>query len=100
MKSYKVIDAAGHPHLQDELINYLNFVITGHLAPLNVPPCPMYLDAWLGGQELYSGDTPKMGAHFIATVAIEGFLAESYPNILAQLKRLRSPFAFPRGSCP
>ena len=94
MKSYKVIDAAGHPHLQDELINYLNFVITGHLAPLNVPPCPMYLDAWLGGQELYSGDTPKMGAHFIATVAIEGFPAESYPNILAQLETLAISFRF------
>ena len=72
--------AWGMSHLQDELVNYLSFAVTGYLAPLNVPPCAMYLDAWLGGQELYAGDTPKMGPHFIAAVAIEGFPAESYPE--------------------
>ena len=37
----------------------------------------MYLDALLGGQDLWSGDTPKLGEAFIAAVAIEGFPAES-----------------------
>ena len=80
MRSYRFADGSGRSHLQDELVNYLSFAVTGHLAPLNVPPCAMYLDAWLGGQELYAGDTPKDGPHFIAAVAIEGFPAESYPE--------------------
>jgi type IV secretion system protein VirB4 len=94
MKSFRTIDPTGRSHLQDELVNYLSFAVTGHLTPLNVPPCPMYLDAWLGGQELYSGDTPKMGDRFIAAVAIEGFPAESYPSILASLETLAISFRF------
>jgi len=94
MKAYRVSDESGRAHLQDELINYVSFAITGHLSPLNVPPCPMYCDAWLGGQELYGGDTPKMGEHFIAAVAIEGFPAESHPNMLARLETLAIAFRF------
>ena len=94
MKAYRVSEDSGRSHLHDELINYLSFAVTGHLSPLNVPPCPMYCDAWLGGQELYGGDTPKMGEHFIAAVAIEGFPAESYPNMLARLETLAIAFRF------
>jgi len=94
MKAYRVMDESGRSHLQDELINYVSFAGTGHLSPLNVPPCPMYCDAWLGGQELYGGDTPKMGEHFIAAVAIEGFPAESWPNMLARLETLAIAFRF------
>ena len=49
MKSYRFIDALGHSYLQDELVNYLSFAVTGYLTPLNVPACAMYIDAWLGG---------------------------------------------------
>ena len=80
--------------MRDDLLNYLQFVLTGELAPVNVPPCAMYLDALLGGQELWSGDTPKYGDKFIAAVAIEGFPAESYPNILAGLESLPISFRF------
>ena len=92
--------AWGMSHLQDELVNYLSFAVTGYLAPLNVPPCAMYLDAWLGGQELYTGDTPKMGPHFIAAVAIEGFPAESCPSILAHLETLAIQFRFSQRFIP
>jgi type IV secretion system protein VirB4 len=94
MRSYRAVDELGHSHLQDELINYLSFALTGRLAPLNVPACAMYLDAWLGGRELFSGDTPKLGGQFIAVVAIEGFPAESYPCILARLETLAIAFRF------
>ena len=100
MRSYRVRDGLGHSHLQDELVNYLSFAVTGYLAPLNVPPCAMYLDAWLGGQELYAGDTPKMGPHFISAVAIEGFPAESYPSILAHLETLAIQFRFSQRFIP
>jgi type IV secretion system protein VirB4 len=94
MKGFRVADASGREHLRDELLNYLQFVVTGELVPVNVPPCAMYLDALLGGQDLWSGDTPKLGETFIAAVAIEGFPAESYPNILAGLESLPIPFRF------
>ena len=94
MKGFRVVDALGREHLRDELLNYLQFVITGELVPVNVPPCAMYLDALLGGQDLWSGDTPKLGEAFIAAVAIEGFPAESYPNILAGLESLPISFRF------
>ena len=76
MKGFRIVDASGREHLRDELLNYLQFVITGELTPVNVPSCAMYLDALLGGQELWSGDTPKLGEKFIAAVAIEGFPQE------------------------
>ena len=52
MKGFRVADASGREHLRDELLNYLQFVITGELSPVNVPPCAMYLDALLGGQDV------------------------------------------------
>jgi hypothetical protein len=33
----------------------------------------MYLDAVIGGQELWGGVVPKIGRKFIQVVAIEGF---------------------------
>ncbi len=94
MKSYRVVHRDGRVPLQDELVNYLHFCVTGHLEPLNIPPCTMYLDAWLGMEELCGGDTPKMGESFIAAVAIEGFPPQSYPNILAGLESLAIPYRF------
>ena len=94
MKGFRFVDASGREHLRDELLNYLQFVITGELSPINVPPCAMYLDALLGGQELWSGDTPKLGEKFIAAVAIEGFPQKSYPNILSGLESLPISFRF------
>jgi len=49
------------------------------LTGINIPSCAMYLDALVGGQELWSGDTPRIGDSFIACVAIEGFPATSWP---------------------
>ena len=48
----------------------------------------MYLDHYMGGQELWPGDTPKIGDKFIAVVAIEGFPPESWPLILRRLTAL------------
>ncbi len=94
MASFTVEDGFGRKHLKDELVNYLHFCLTGQLAALNIPPCAMYLDAYLGGQELWAGDTPKIGEHFVAVVALEGFPHESYPNILARLESLAIPYRF------
>jgi type IV secretion system protein VirB4 len=92
MSSYLTTDDQGASHLQDELVSYLHFCLTGNAMPINIPPHGMYLDAYLGGQELWVGDTPKIGHQYVCCVAIEGFPHESYPNILDILEGL--PIAY------
>jgi type IV secretory pathway VirB4 component len=75
-------------HLRDELVNYLHFALTGENVSLNIPPAGAYLDAVLGGRELWPGDTPRLGDQFICCIAIEGFPAESFPGILDCLDHL------------
>jgi len=53
-----------------------------------LPTNPMYLDALIGGQEMWTGVVPKVGRQFIQTVAIEGFPLESTPGILTALGEL------------
>lgn len=71
MRSYIVTDRHGREHLRDELVNYLHFALTGEAIELNLPPGGAYLDAVLGGRELWAGDTPRLGDQFIACVGIE-----------------------------
>ena len=92
MRTYLVTDRYGREHLRDELVNYLHFALTGEAAELNIPPAGAYLDAVLGGRELWAGDTPKLGEQFIACVAIEGFPTESWPQMLDALDHLAIPY--------
>jgi type IV secretion/conjugal transfer VirB4 family ATPase len=92
MRSYIVTDRHGREHLRDELVNYLHFALTGEAIELNLPPGGAYLDAVLGGRELWAGDTPKLGYQFIACVGIEGFPQQSYPQILDALDHLAIPY--------
>ena len=77
MRGYTVRDARGRDRLYDELVNYFAFCLTGELAPVAIPAAPMYLDAYLGAPEFWPGDTPRVGEHYIACVAIDGFPGES-----------------------
>jgi type IV secretory pathway VirB4 component len=88
MRSFVVADAYGREHLRDDLVNYLHFALTGENLSLNIPPAGAYLDAVLGGRELWPGDTPRLGDQFICCIAIEGFPAESFPGILDCLDHL------------
>lgn len=92
MGGFTVTDAYGRDHLRDELLNFLQQTLTGEVASLNVPSYGMYLDAVLGGQELWGGITPKLGTKFISVVAIEGFPGESSPGVLEILNNL--PIAY------
>jgi type IV secretion/conjugal transfer VirB4 family ATPase len=96
MESYTFKDRFGRNHLRDHLVNYLHFALTGEEVALNMPPAGAYLDAVIGGRELWPGDTPRLGSaldgRFICCVAIEGFPAESYPGMLEMLNHL--PIAF------
>ncbi len=86
--SEKLIDEQGKTITQDNFLRYLQFCVTGLNHPINLPKNPIYLDALIGGQELISGITPKVGRKFIQCVAIEGFPMESYPGILTMLSQL------------
>jgi type IV secretion system protein VirB4 len=88
MKGKRYVDEAGLDHINEELLQYLNFAVSGDSHPINLPPCPMYLDSLLGGQELWTGVTPKIGENFIGVLSIDGFPNESTPGILAALDRL------------
>ncbi|HDU8201807.1 TPA: conjugal transfer protein TrbE [Legionella pneumophila] len=72
----------------DHFLRHIQYCVTGMDHPVVLPKNPIYLDALIGGQELTSGITPKMGRHFIQCVAIEGFPMESYPGILTLLTQL------------
>ncbi len=92
MRSYVFTDRHGLEHLRDELVNHLHFTLTGSPTELNIPPGGAYLDAVIGGRELWPGDTPKLGDKFIMCVGIEGFPAESFPGILDALDHLVIPY--------
>ena len=85
-KHYK--DAYGYEHVADEFLQYLHFCITGENHRINLPPVPMYIDQLIGGQEFFSGLTPKIGEKFIMPIGIDGFPLESYPGILSVLDQL------------
>lgn len=88
MTSYTHVCAQDREHLRDELVDYLHFCLTGDDTPLNIPPHGMYLDAVIGGRELWTGDTPRIGERYIACVSLEGFPGASYPNVLDVLEHL------------
>ena len=75
----------GITYYQDDLLAYLQGLMMGEPSPITVPPCAMYLDAILGGQELWTGDTPKLGENYIACVGVEGYPEGLFPNILSLL---------------
>jgi len=92
LRGNKVMSEDGSAVTQDDLLRWLQFCITGMDHPVVLPSNPMYLDAVIGGQELYSGVVPKIGRKFLQVVAIEGFPLESTPGILSALGELPCPY--------
>jgi len=86
------IGEGAHAYQSDELVNYLHRAMNGKELFLRLPDCPMYLDSWIGFNELWPGDTPKLGNQFISCVALDGFPGQSYPGILDILDSL--PLAY------
>ena len=69
----------------DDFLRWLQYCVTGKNHPVILPSNPMYLDALIGSQELWSGVVPRVGRKFIQVVAIDGFPLESAPGILTAL---------------
>ncbi len=88
LKGQKMTNEDGSQVTQDDFLSWLQFCITGLHHPVLLPSNPMYLDALIGGQELWGGVVPKIGRNFIQVVALEGFPLESTPGILSALGEL------------
>ena len=88
MRAVRYSDEWGGEHVNEEILQYLNFTITGEQHPINLPPCAMYLDSLLGGAEFRTGVTPKIGEKLIGVLALDGFPPESTPAILSELDKL------------
>ena len=86
--SEKVLQEDGSEVMHDNFLRWIQFCVTGLNHPVTLPGNPMYLDAVIGGQELWPGVIPKIGRQFIQCVAIEGFPLESHPGILTNLAEL------------
>jgi type IV secretion/conjugal transfer VirB4 family ATPase len=88
LRGEQIVQEDGATVTHDGLLRWLQYCITGISHPVVLPRNPMYLDALLGGQELYGGVVPKIGRQFISVVAIEGFPLESSPGMLTALGEL------------
>ncbi|HGY1948819.1 TPA: VirB4 family type IV secretion/conjugal transfer ATPase [Escherichia coli] len=92
LKGHKVTHEDGNTVTHDDFLRWLQFCVTGLHHPVQLPSNPIYLDALIGGQEMWGGVVPKVGRKFVQAVAIEGFPLESYPGILTALGELPSEY--------
>ena len=92
LRGHKIENEDGSVVTHDDLLRWLQFCVTGINHPVILPSNPIYLDAIIGGQELWTGVVPKIGRKFIQVVAIEGFPLEGVPGILNALAELPSEY--------
>lgn len=92
LKGQKITNEDGSQVTHDDLLAWLQFCITGIHHPVLLPNNPMYIDAYIGGQEMWGGVVPKIGRRFLQVVAIEGFPMESTPGILSALGELQCEY--------
>lgn len=92
LRSQEVVQEDGRRVVFDDFLRWLQFCITGNDQPMALPRRPWYLDALLGGQDLWGGTVPTIGGKFVRVVAIEGFPLESTPGILTALGEMRSQY--------
>ncbi|EPB4934635.1 VirB4 family type IV secretion/conjugal transfer ATPase [Vibrio parahaemolyticus] len=88
LRGQKIVAEDGSRVTHDDFLSWLQFCVTGVSHPVQLPNNPMYMDAYIGGQEMWGGVVPKIGRKFIQVVSIEGFPLESHPGILSALAEL------------
>lgn len=80
--------------VEDTLLSYLHYAVTGIEHFVRLPSVPMYLDTLIGSQDFVAGMEPKVGDKNIRVINIEGFPADSYPGILDYLNKLPLAYRF------
>jgi type IV secretion/conjugal transfer VirB4 family ATPase len=94
MQSFAVVDGEGYEGRQDELLNYLNFAATGRVQGIMLPASGAFLDQLITGQDVHVGENPVISRDYLSVVSIDGFPAESQPNIIGALNTLALPYRF------
>ena len=92
LRGQKIVNEDGTQVTHDDFLAWLQFCVTGLNHPVQLPSNPMYLDALIGGQEMWGGVVPVIGRKYIQVVAIEGFPLESTPGILTVLGEMSSEY--------
>jgi type IV secretion/conjugal transfer VirB4 family ATPase len=92
MASYPILDSTGRRHFGDQLVNYLNFCLTGEVLSLQIPDDGAFLSKVLGFRAFDHGLMPRHGKNFIATVRVCGFPEQTFPQILDALDGLEIPY--------
>lgn len=88
LRGQKLQDEFGEDYIQDDLLSWLQYCVTGIHQPIRLPKNPAYLDSLIGAQDFTPGTIPKIGRKFVQCVSIDGFPLESSPGILQELAEL------------
>lgn len=90
LKGRKVTMEDGSEITHDDFLRWLQFCITGISQPVILPSNPIYLDALIGGQEMYTGTVARIGRKFVQVVALTGLPTEkgTQPGMLTLLGEL------------
>jgi len=86
-------DERGRDLVFDELLEHLNFCLSGEEAPIAVPALPVQLDELLA-RDLIGGLKPRLEDKHVRTITIAGFPHESWPTILDRVGALGIPHRF------
>lgn len=87
MKTYK-----HQGHYYCELLQKINFAISGVEHPVRLPMLPIGIDSVIGAHEFWGGLQPKIGKKHIKVITVDDYPDHSHPQMLASLDRL--PIAF------
>ncbi|AIL64742.1 Type IV secretion system protein virB4 [Rickettsiales bacterium Ac37b] len=85
-------NSANHQDGGNQLLEFLNYCVTGRFHKLNLPISGMYLDSLIGNQDFTGGNYPQIGNTHLRIVSIEGLPMESYPSVLSSLNYIATPF--------
>ncbi len=88
MTAYQEETQEGQIIQRDELVDYLNWCISGTNHPINLAAQIPFLDGVIGNYDFVGGLEPIVDSTHIAVVAIAGFPLETYPGMLSVLDSL------------
>ena len=72
----------------DELVDYINYCLTGQYVRINIPSVPMHITSLLGVESFEPGLISVLGNKNIICVSVNGYPIETTPAILAALDKL------------
>jgi type IV secretion/conjugal transfer VirB4 family ATPase len=94
LSSRESIDVNGTCSRRDELVEHLNFCISGVEEPIELSRLPVMLDSFLASRDLGGGFRPSIGGRHLRTIVISGFPHESWPTMLDRIAELPIPHRF------